>query len=161
MITSGSKIQSFCFFGQAECVDKRGQFPVQHVGCPVDREIQAVIHNVIMVKVVGADAIAALTPPDLVLPVLSMCGFLFFTHPVKQPGTKNPKRFGFVFKLTALILANDNRSGRKMRNPDGAVSCIDALAAMAGRMENIDAKVGRVNVQFHFFRFGKNRNRNS
>ena len=65
-------------------INKGPEIPVHHILGAVDRQVNPVIHHIIMIEIISADPVASVTPADLVLPVLGMGGCPFFTQAVQQ-----------------------------------------------------------------------------
>ena len=86
------------------------QIAVHHIGSTVYCKVQAMIHDVIMIEIIGTDTIAAFTPSDLAFPFFRKQGFFFFPHFSDQSGTEYPESFGLVFQLAPFILTGDHNA---------------------------------------------------
>jgi len=119
------------FFRQAERVNKGRKVAVHHICRTVYCQVHPVINDIVMIKIIGADTIAAFAPADLGFPVFSHCILLLCARLVQQAGPQYAEGFGFVGQLAALVLARDDKAGRQMSYPDGAVGGVHSLTAVA------------------------------
>ena len=62
--------------------------------------------------------------------------------------------------LAFFILLNNDNAGRNVREPDGGIRCVDALAAGAACAHHINAYIIGLYVDFRFLCFRKDGNGN-
>ena len=84
----------------------------------IEGQIDSVIRQTILRKVVSADFFTAVPGTHLIFAVGGNCVGLLFLSQMVQPGPKHLSCFGAVLVLRTLILAADNHPRRQMRNPN-------------------------------------------
>src|SRR5205823_13822105 len=97
----------------------------------VEREIDAVIGEAILGKVVGADAIAAVAAADKRAPLLGPLPMDFLLLHFVKPAAEDAHGPLAVLVLAALILAFHLETGRDVADTNGTFRLIDVLAAGA------------------------------
>ena len=111
----------------------------------VERQVDAVVGDPALRKVVGADALAERSPlpiSDLRVAACLLCCSLHLL--VVDARGQHGHRLRLVLVLRAIVLALDHDAGRQVRDAHRGIGLVDVLAAGAGRAEGIDAQFGRV-----------------
>src|SRR5437762_1269634 len=120
----------------------------------INGEIDAVIRQPSLVKVIGSDPLAAVAASDHEFARRCDLGALFFLFLFQQSSAQDFHALGPILVLRFFILAGYNDPARDMRDAHGRIRRIDALAAGARGAEHIDANILRVDLNFHFIGFG-------
>src|SRR5918911_5015108 len=76
--------------------------------------------------------------------------FLTLSHLLlEKPGAEDAHGLLLVLELAFLVLTRYNEASGLMRDPDGRVRCIHALATRAARTIDVDLKVIRRDLNFY------------
>src|SRR4029078_1554070 len=92
-------------------------------------------------KVVSADLLGAVPGPDLAAALLRNRVLLLAHLDLEEPRAKHLERFCAGLDLRLLVLLRDDEAGRDVRDADGRIGRVDALAAGPARAECIDAQI--------------------
>ena len=117
------------------------------------------VGHAVLGEVVGADLLRALAGADLRAPRRRLLGLLPLALGLVQPGAKDAQRLRLVLQLRFLVLHRDHDPGRDVRDPDGRVGRVHALAAGAGRAVDVDLEVVRVELDLDLLDLGHHRDR--
>ena len=104
-------------------------------------------------EVVGADLLRALAGADLAAAILGDRVLLLAQLHLVEPRAQHLHRLRAVLDLRLLVLLRDDDAGRDVRDADGGVGRVDALAARAARAERVDAQVLVVDLDVDFLGF--------
>src|SRR5262249_13990073 len=108
----------------------------------VQRQVDAVVGQAALWKIIRTDALAAVAGADLQAARLGLGRGLLRALLVEQARLEQRQRAGAVLVLAALVLALDDDAGRQVRDADRRVGLVDVLAASAGGAERVDLEVG-------------------
>src|SRR5690606_16349296 len=112
----------------------------------IQGQVDAVIGDPALGKVVGADALGAVARTDQQLATVGDFlvgrGVLLVLQLGRQPG----HGLGAVLVLRALFLAFDHDAGGQVGDADGRFGLVDVLATGAGGAIGVHAQVGRVDL---------------
>ena len=90
----------------------------------VENEMDPVVGEPPLRKIIGADAFGAIAGPDLGTPVRGALGVKFLALRIVDPGTQERHGAGAVLVLRTLVLHEDDGSRRQMGDADrGFRSC--------------------------------------
>src|SRR5450631_3266878 len=128
-----------------------------HLRQLVQGQIDAVVGDAALRKIIGADAFRAVARADLPAPVGRALGVKLAALRVVQLGAQHGHRLGFVFMLRALFLYKDDRAGRQMGDADGGFGLVDVLAAGTLRAHGVDLQIVFVNLDVNLFHLGQYR----
>ena len=140
-------------------VDQLVEIALEHGGQPVQGEVDPVIGDPALGKVVGADPLAALAGADLAPPVRRDGGGLLLLRPLEQPGLEHAQGLRPVLDLRALVLAGHDQAGGQVREPHRRVGGVDALAARAGGAVDVDPHVLLVHLDVDVLGLRQHRHR--
>ena len=73
----------------------------------------------------------------------------------EQPGAQDAHRLLLVLQLALLVLAGDDDAGRQVGDAHRGVGGVDALAAGAGRAEDVDPQVVGVDLDLDLLGLGQ------
>ena len=125
----------------------------------VQRQINAVIGDAALRKIIGADAFRAVAGADLPAPLGRSLGVELAALGVVQFGAQHLQRFGFVLMLRALFLHKDDHAGRQMGDADGGFGLVDVLAAGALGPHGVDLEIVVFDQDIDVFHLGQHRDR--
>src|SRR5690349_15198764 len=131
-VTSSSGTLLLLPAGHTEGVDQLIEVAIDDVAQVVDREIDAVVGDPALRKVVGSNLGRSVAVAHHGSSIARARGLLLRDHPVEQSGSKHFHRLELVLKLRLLILLAHHDAGGKVGDPHRAVGGIHALAARAG-----------------------------
>src|SRR5437870_6469606 len=154
---TGSGTEPLPLSREPQRVDHIVQIAVQHLGEIVNGVVDAMIRDPVLGEVVRANLRGAVTGADLGAPLASPGGFLLGDHLVEQARAQHVQRLDLVLELALLVLALHDEAAREMRDPDGAVGGVDALAARPLRAEHVDPQVLVVDLHVDLFGLGEDR----
>ena len=126
--------------------DQLARVAVHDVVELVERQIDAVIGDAALRKIIGADALGAVARADLELARLRLRTRLFLALVREQPRLQERQRARAILVLRALVLAFDHDAGGQMGDANRRVGLVDVLAAGAGGAIGIDAQIRRIQV---------------
>ena len=136
-------------------VDHRLQVAGQDVVELVERQVDAVIGQPVVGKVVGADALAAVAGADQRSPFVGPRCVLLLPLQFVEPRFQHAQGLGEILVLAFFILALHDQARFVMRQPDGGGRFVDVLAAGAAGAENVLAIIVRLDVDFDVFGLGQ------
>ena len=112
----------------------------------VKREVDAVVGDPTLRKIVGSDAFGAIATAHLQLPLtrLRLLALVLFGGP--QLGFEQRHRAAAVFVLRAFVLALHHEAARQVRNAHRGVGFVDMLTAGARGAKGVDAQLRGVDV---------------
>src|SRR6185295_5478251 len=105
----------------------------------VDRQLDAMIGDAPLRKIVGTDPFAAIAGTDLELACLSLLTLLLFLLCSEQPRLEQGKRPGSILVLGAFVLALHDDPGRQVGDAHCGVGLVDVLSAGTRRAIGVDA----------------------
>ena len=117
------------------------------------------IRHAILREVVGADALAAVTRPDLTPPLTGDCRVLPRLLSFIEFRAEDLHSAILILVLAALILTLDDGSGGNVGNADRALGLVDVLTAGTGGTVGIDLEVVGVELKVDLLDFGQDGNR--
>ncbi len=123
----------------------------------VEREIDAVVGQTALRKIVGADALRTVARADLRAPVGGAFGVEFLPLGVVDPRAQQRHGARPVLVLRTLVLTENDDAGRNMRDADRRFSLIDVLAAGALRAHRVDLQIGFIDIDIDLFGLRENR----
>src|SRR5580704_475186 len=124
------KQRRLMFGGQG--VDELAQrLALDHLRQLVEREVDAMVGDAPLRKIVGADALGAVARPDLAAPIGGALGVALLPLGVVEPGAQGRHRLRPVAVLRALLLHHDRDAGRDVRHAHRGLGLVDVLAAGA------------------------------
>src|SRR5919201_3261408 len=123
----------------AERGDKLVELAVHDAIDLVEREVDAVVGDAALRKVVRADALGAIARADERFSRRGGLCLLLAQLLVANACREHPQRLLAVFVLRARILAFDHDVGRQMRDANRRFGLVDVLAASTGGPKGIDA----------------------
>ena len=112
----------------------------------VERQIDAVIGDAALRKVVGADALGAIAAAHLQAPRLRLRAVLLLLLGGQQARLQQRHGARAVLVLGALVLAFHHDAARQVRDAHGRVGLVDVLAAGAGGAVGVDAQIRRIDL---------------
>src|SRR5690606_9018174 len=115
--------------------------------------------DAVVLEVVGADLLGPAAPAHLVAPGGGGLLGLAVLLGLQQPGPQHGERLGLVLRLALLVLDRHDRAGGQVRDPHGRVGGVDALAARTGGPVDVDAQVGRVDLDVDLLGLGQHGDR--
>src|SRR5918994_3326210 len=101
---TGSGIDQLLAARHPQCIDDRVQSPVQHVIEVVHRQVDPMIGDAALGKVIGPDLGRPVTGANHRPPLACAGSFLLRQHPVEQASAKHFHGFDLVLELGFLIL---------------------------------------------------------
>src|SRR5438093_559953 len=125
----------------------------------MEGEADAMVGDAGLREVVRPDALAALAGTNLAAPVGRDRGLLLFLRSLEQPRLQDAHRLRAILDLRALVLARDDETGGNVRDADGRVRRIDALAPWPRRTIDVDADIPFLDPDLHVFRLRQHRDR--
>ena len=153
-------LESFHLIMRLKTIDDFVDLAFHHFRKLIKRQTDAMIRETPLRKVIGANSLAAIAGSDhascerrceLSRPLAIL--------EIEKPRAKNFHRFVFVLELRSLVLANDDKPRRIVRDTNRGVGRIDALTAGAAGAKHIDSKIHWVDIHVDFFGLGQNRDR--
>ena len=123
----------------------------------VERQIDPVISDATLGKVIGADALRAIAGADLAAAVGRALGVELLAFELIEPRAQDLHRLRLVLVLRFLVLLADDKAGRKMGDAHGAVGGVDRLAAGTARPEHVDAQILVVDLDVDVLGLGQHR----
>src|SRR4051812_31247998 len=127
-----------------ERVDQLVELAVHDAVDLVKGEVDAVVGDAALRKVVGADARGAVARADERFARRGGLRLLLRELLVADARGEHRERFLAVLVLRARVLAFDDDPGRQVRYADGGFGLVDVLAAGARGAEGVDAQLRRV-----------------
>src|SRR5262245_33957265 len=124
-----------------ERIDELVQVAVHHIRQLVEREVDAMVRDASLRKVVGADALRTVAASHLQHAGLRLRGLLLLLFRGEQACLQQRHRTRAVLVLRALILALDHDAGRKVRDADSGFRLVHVLSAGARGAVRVDAQV--------------------
>src|SRR5215210_3081436 len=121
----------------------------------VGGDADAVVGDASLREVVCADLRRAIAGTDL---RLAEGAFLLgpFAHlTFQKSGLEDPHGLLLVLQLTLLVLAGHDQARWLVRDPDGRVSCVHALAARTAGSVHVDFKVPRADLDLNVLGLGQ------
>src|SRR5690606_6885954 len=112
----------------------------------VEGDVDAVVGDAVLGKVVGADAFAAIARAHHGLAGRAAAAFVLAQLLFVEPGAEHFQGLGLVLVLAALVLALHDKTGGYMGDANGGFGLVDMLAAGAAGAELVDAQVGVVDL---------------
>ena len=100
-------------------------------------------------KIVGTDALTAVTGTHLALSVRSNGVRLLLLRLLQHPGTEHPHCLFLVFQLGLLILALHHNACRQMGNADSGLCLVDILSACTAGTIGVNAQLLRLDIHIH------------
>ena len=126
----------------------------------VQCQIDAMVGDAALRKIVGSDALGAVAAAHLQAPRLGLGGLLLLLLGGEQTCLQQGHGARAVLVLRALILTLDDDAAGQMGDADGGIGLVDVLASGTGGAKGIDPQVSRVQVDFFdLILFRKNRDR--
>ena len=121
----------------------------------MDGQIDAVIGDAALRKVISADALRAVARSDLGLARLAAGAVGLFALGLVE--TRAQDLHGELAVLMLRFFSGDNdNAGWDMRDADGGIGFVDVLAAGTGGAHGIDANVLRTDIDVDVLGFGEN-----
>src|SRR3989442_12182510 len=111
------------------------------------------VGHAILGKVVRADFLGAVTGANLSAPLARARRLLLRHDAVEQARAQDLHRLDLVLQLGLLILALYLEPRGEVRDANGAVRCVDALAAGAARAKDVDAQILILDLDVDLFSF--------
>ena len=124
-----------------ERIDQRIDGAIEDLIELMEREIHAMIGDARLWKVIGADALGTVAGTDHRFALRGDFRFLLGVGFVEQPRAQNFQCPRFVLVLRFFIATDNHHPARDMRDANGRVRSVDALAAGTRRAHHIDAKI--------------------
>src|SRR5712691_2359369 len=125
--------------GELQGADQVVQLAVQYVAQVVGGIVDTVIRDAVLREVVRADLGRAVR-------------FLLREHLVEQPRPQHFQRLDLVLQLALLVLALHDEARGEVRDADGAVGGVHALAPRTLGAEHVDPEVLLLQLDFDFLR---------
>src|SRR5262249_26229049 len=110
--------------------------------------------HAVLGEVVGADLLAAVAGAHLAQTRIAQFFLPLAQFLVVEPGPQHRHRLIAVLELRFLVLVGDDQAGWYVGDPHGAVGGVDALAAVPGGPEDVNAQVGGVDLDLDLSGFG-------
>ncbi len=124
----------------------------------VQGEVDAVVRDPPLGKVVGADTLGAIAAAHLETAALGLFILAGLLDLGQEAGLEQGQGLGPVLVLGALLLAFHHDAAGQVGDADGRVGLVDVLTAGAGGAECVDAEVGGVDLHlFDLFGLGQYR----
>jgi hypothetical protein len=111
-----------------------------------------VVGDPVLREVVRADPLAAVDRTDLGAAGVGRLLVRLLLRQRQQPGAQHPQAGLPVLQLALLVLHRHDGAGRDVGDPDRRVGGVDALPAGPGRTVDVDAQVGRVDLDVDLLR---------
>src|SRR5919109_1898482 len=118
----------------------------------VRRQLDAVVGDSVLGKVVGADLLGALARADLRPARGVELGLLLLALDLVQASAQHAQRLLAVLELALLVLHRHDEAGWKVRDADGRVGRVDALSAGTGRAVHVHLQLVRIDLDFDVLR---------
>src|SRR3984885_14646511 len=115
---------------------------IELVQCQVD----AVVGDAALGKIIGANAFGPVPGSDLKLTRLRLLGLLLFALAGEEPRPEERERTRSVLVLRALVLAFDHDSRRQVRDANGRIGLVDMLSAGSRGAVRIDAQIRGIDL---------------
>ena len=106
-------------------------------------------------KVVGADALRAVSGAHLKPAAVGIFAVLLFALKLVQAGLQHAHGLFAVLDLAALILTGDHQTGGDVGDAHGGIGAVDVLAACTRRAVGVDAQVVHVDLDLHVLGLGQ------
>ena len=100
-------------------------------------------------KIIGTDALTAVTGTHLAPAIRRNCMFLCLTGLVKHTGPQHLHRLFLILELGFLILALHHDARRQMRDADSRLRTVDVLSARTGCTVGVDAQIIRIDLDLN------------
>src|SRR5262245_13507859 len=130
----------------AERLGELAEIAVEHLVEAVDRELDPMVGHAVLREVVGPDLLRPLARPDLRPARRRKLGLLFLPFELVEPRAEDTHRLDSILELRLLVLHGDHEARREVRDANGGVGRVHALAAGAGRAHHVDAQVVLVDL---------------
>ena len=149
-------LEAFGVFGDLEGVDAFLDVAVHEDGEIVHAPVYAVVCDAALRIVVGADLGGAVAGGYHSLALGGNTVEILLVLHVVEAGTELLHGTVKVLELGALLLALDHDARRDVGQAHGGIGRVDALAAGAGRAEEVLADIVGIELDIEFSRFGEN-----
>lgn len=114
--------------------------------------MDAMISDAILWEVVGADFLGTVAGTDERFARIGGVGAIFGDFALEEATAKYGHSLDTVLLLRALVLHSNNEAGRQVRDANGRVGGVDALATMATGAVDIDAEILGIDFEVLLFR---------
>src|SRR5581483_11199472 len=138
-----------------DLVELTGEDPVELV----QRQVDAVIGDAVVLVVVRADLFAPTATADLTAPRLRRLRLLTVLLELQQSGTQHLQRLRPVLDLALLVLHGDDEARRLVRDAHCGVGRVHRLPTRTGRAVHVDLQVALVDGDVDLLRLGEHRHR--
>src|SRR5262249_22820784 len=142
-----------------QLIDQLAEVAVEDLREAMSREVDAVIGDPVLRKIVGPDFFRSIAAADLAAPVLGDRLLLLAHFHLVEPRAEHFHGLRAVLDLRLLVLLRHHQAGREVGEADGGIGGVDALAARPARAEGLDAQILLVDLDVHFLRFREPRAR--
>src|ERR1700730_4143637 len=139
--STGLRAQRLGLLARGECVDKRIDCAVEHLVELMQRQVDAMVGDAGLGKVVGADALGAIAGTDHRAARRRDLGFLLGLGLLEQARAQNLEGPRLVLVLRFFVATDDHHAGWDVGYTYGRVGVIDALAARSRGAHHVDAEV--------------------
>src|SRR5204863_7311708 len=139
--SSGRSLERLTPLLGAKRVSAAVELPLENAIEAVHGELDAVIGDAVLGEVVRPDLLGALAGADLRPPRCRLFRGLLLALELVEARAQDAQRLRLVLELRFLVLHGDHEPGRQVRDADGAVRGVDALAAGAGRPVDVDLEL--------------------
>ena len=158
-----SSIAHFAAQGAAivvdQCIGDRLQISGDDLIEFVQREIDAMVGDPVLGKVVGANPLAAVPGADQRLSLVGPFLFFFLAFVDRRVAPSVRAGLGQILVLALFVLALDDDTRFVMRQSNGRFGLVDVLPARAAGVKLVDPVVVRLQIDVDIFRFGHHRDR--
>ena len=136
------------------------QIAFEHRCQLVQGQVDAVIGDPPLRKIVGANPLAAISRSDQTASGGGLTRFAFAPFAVTQTGCQDLHRAVFVAMLRAIVLTFNDKPGGQVGDAHRAIGLVNVLTAGAGGPKRIDPQIFGVDFElFACVGFGQHRNR--
>src|SRR6267142_6876391 len=135
------------------------RFARDHLRELVECEVDAMIGDAALRKIIGADALGAVAGPDLLAAIRRARGIDALTFGVIDARAQDIHRGGAVLVLRTAVLHADHDTGRNVGDPDRGFGLVDVLAAGALRAHGLDLEIVALGLDVDFLDLRQHRHR--
>lgn len=111
--------ESLCLKVGVQGIDDIIEGPIENGVQAIQGEVDAMVGNTILGKIIGPNPFAPISRANLTFPVLGDFGFLFHLHLVQESGAEDLQGFSFVLELRFLVLADHHQASGQVSDAYG------------------------------------------